>query len=262
MPALQDFQFFNTARLTQLYEKDNAHEVHKHAQAQVRPAPAAPAAPRCNAACPSMPGVPPAASTSRDLGNGGVVGSLLHRTRHAKRMPPLAATIPLQREAQMKQQGASEEAIAAELAPKEDDPQPLTDEELAGERGGQCGMLCAPRQQRCLFVPARALQWGTLDGQLASPSSMVATTSYLPPPCWLRPAAEREQLLQQGFSNWMRRDFNAFVRACEKYGRHNLADIARDIESKTEEEVGSGVAGSGTCTTTRETCCQRRDCRA
>lgn len=52
------------------------------------------------------------------------------------------------------------------------------------------------------------------------------------------PGAEREQLLQQGFSNWMRRDFNAFVRACEKYGRHNLADIARDIESKTEEEVG------------------------
>ncbi|KAL4443678.1 hypothetical protein ABPG75_011415 [Micractinium tetrahymenae] len=117
MPALQDFQFYNTARLTQLYEKDNTHEVHKHAQAQ--------------------------------------------------------------REQQMRQQGASEEAIAAELAPKEDDPQPLSEEELA----------------------------------------------------------EREQLLQQGFSNWMRRDFNAFVRACEKYGRHNLADIARDIESKNEEEV-------------------------
>ncbi|KAL4447228.1 hypothetical protein ABPG77_007261 [Micractinium sp. CCAP 211/92] len=117
MPALQDFQFFNTARLTQLYEKDNTYEVHKHSQAQ--------------------------------------------------------------RESQMRQQGASDEAIAAELAPKHDDPQPLSEEELA----------------------------------------------------------EREQLLQQGFSNWMRRDFNAFVRACEKYGRHNLADIARDIESKTEEEV-------------------------
>lgn len=38
----------------------------------------------------------------------------------------------------------------------------------------------------------------------------------------------------------MRRDFNAFVRACEKYGRQNLADIAREIESKTEEEVGAG----------------------
>lgn len=117
MPALQDFQFFNVGRLTQLYEKDNVHEVHKHSQAQ--------------------------------------------------------------REAQMRQQGASDELIAAELAPKEDDPQPLSDEELA----------------------------------------------------------ERDQLLQQGFSHWMRRDFNAFVRACEKYGRHNLPDVAREIESKSEEEV-------------------------
>lgn len=41
----------------------------------------------------------------------------------------------------------------------------------------------------------------------------------------------------------MRRDFNAFVRACEKYGRHNLADVARDIESKTEEEVGASLRG-------------------
>lgn len=55
-----------------------------------------------------------------------------------------------------------------------------------------------------------------------------------------RPRAERDELLQQGFSNWMRRDFSAFVRACEKYGRAALADIAREIESKTEEEVGSG----------------------
>ena len=36
----------------------------------------------------------------------------------------------------------------------------------------------------------------------------------------------------------MRRDFNAFVRACEKYGRAALADIARDVENKSEEEVG------------------------
>ena len=43
----------------------------------------------------------------------------------------------------------------------------------------------------------------------------------------------------------MRRDFNAFVRACEKYGRAALADIARDMENKSEEEVGGSASGSG-----------------
>lgn len=28
--------------------------------------------------------------------------------------------------------------------------------------------------------------------------------------------AEKEKLLQDGFTNWNRRDFNAFTRACEK----------------------------------------------
>ena len=34
MPQMQDFQFFNTARLTEIYNKENAHEVHKHQQGQ------------------------------------------------------------------------------------------------------------------------------------------------------------------------------------------------------------------------------------
>ena len=55
-------------------------------------------------------------------------------------------------------QGASDEVVASAVAPSADDPQPLTEEELA----------------------------------------------------------ERDALLSGGFSNWSRRDFNAFVRACEK----------------------------------------------
>ncbi|KAL6767714.1 hypothetical protein ACKKBF_B36355 [Auxenochlorella protothecoides x Auxenochlorella symbiontica] len=117
MPALQDFQFFDTARLTELYDAEQSYELHKHALAQ--------------------------------------------------------------KEAAARAQGASEEVIAKEIAPGEDDPQPLTPEELA----------------------------------------------------------EREQLLEDGFSNWNRRDFNAFVRACEKYGRTQLSDIAREVEGKTEAEV-------------------------
>ncbi|KAL3692725.1 hypothetical protein R1sor_006376 [Riccia sorocarpa] len=48
---------------------------------------------------------------------------------------------------------------------------------------------------------------------------------------------EKDRLLKEGFSNWTRRDFNAFVRACEKYGRNDIRSIASEIEGKTEEEV-------------------------
>lgn len=48
---------------------------------------------------------------------------------------------------------------------------------------------------------------------------------------------EKDQLLSEGFQNWSRRDFVAFVRACEKYGRDDLKSIASEIDGKTEEEV-------------------------
>ncbi|KAG0269304.1 hypothetical protein DFQ27_003988 [Actinomortierella ambigua] len=49
--------------------------------------------------------------------------------------------------------------------------------------------------------------------------------------------AEKEELQQQGFENWNRRDFQAFCRACEKHGRSNISEIANDIEGKTLQEV-------------------------
>lgn len=58
-------------------------------------------------------------------------------------------------------QGASEEVVQAQIAPGPDDPQPLSEEEVA----------------------------------------------------------EREALLSSGFANWNRRDFGAFIRACEKVRR-------------------------------------------
>ncbi|XP_022842473.1 ISWI chromatin-remodeling complex ATPase CHR11 [Olea europaea var. sylvestris] len=48
---------------------------------------------------------------------------------------------------------------------------------------------------------------------------------------------EKEQLLEEGFSTWSRRDFNTFIRACEKYGRNDIRSIASEMEGKTEEEV-------------------------
>uniref|UniRef100_A0A0E0MWD1 Chromatin-remodeling complex ATPase n=1 Tax=Oryza rufipogon TaxID=4529 RepID=A0A0E0MWD1_ORYRU len=48
---------------------------------------------------------------------------------------------------------------------------------------------------------------------------------------------EKEQLLEEGFATWTRRDFNTFIRACEKYGRNDIGSIAAEMEGKTEEEV-------------------------
>jgi SWI/SNF-related matrix-associated actin-dependent regulator of chromatin subfamily A member 5 len=50
---------------------------------------------------------------------------------------------------------------------------------------------------------------------------------------------EKEQLLQQGFCNWNKRDFNQFIKANEKYGRDDLDAICRDVEGKTPDEVMS-----------------------
>ncbi|KAF8933683.1 hypothetical protein BGZ47_010762 [Haplosporangium gracile] len=49
--------------------------------------------------------------------------------------------------------------------------------------------------------------------------------------------AEKERLLEEGFENWSKRDFIAFYKACEKFGRNSLTDIANDIEGKTLAEV-------------------------
>ncbi|XP_042050501.1 ISWI chromatin-remodeling complex ATPase CHR11 isoform X2 [Salvia splendens] len=48
---------------------------------------------------------------------------------------------------------------------------------------------------------------------------------------------EKERLLEEGFSTWSRRDFNTFIRSCEKYGRNDIRGIASEMEGKTEEEV-------------------------
>ena len=117
MPHLQDFQFFDIQRLTELFEKENNYELWKHQQ-----------------------------SVKEDAN---------------------------------KSQGTSEDGNSVKLEPGEDEPQPLTEEETQ----------------------------------------------------------EKTNLLAEGFSNWNRRDFNAFVRACEKWGRHDLSKICLEVEGKTEDEV-------------------------
>jgi SWI/SNF-related matrix-associated actin-dependent regulator of chromatin subfamily A member 5 len=48
--------------------------------------------------------------------------------------------------------------------------------------------------------------------------------------------AEKQELLAEGFSNWKREDFNAFVKGSAKYGRDSVDRIAVDV-GKPEPEV-------------------------
>jgi SWI/SNF-related matrix-associated actin-dependent regulator of chromatin subfamily A member 5 len=48
---------------------------------------------------------------------------------------------------------------------------------------------------------------------------------------------EKQDLLQQGFANWTRREFTAFVQACAKYGRNSLTAISSEFPEKTIDEV-------------------------
>lgn len=46
-------------------------------------------------------------------------------------------------------------------------------------------------------------------------------------------------LILKGFTNWSKRDFNQFIKACEKYGRDDMDNVCQEVEGKTPEEVCS-----------------------
>lgn len=49
---------------------------------------------------------------------------------------------------------------------------------------------------------------------------------------------EKDQLLSEGYTAWSRREFQAFLKALERFGRSNLEKVAKEIgESKTYDEV-------------------------
>eukprot|EP00898_Chlorokybus_atmophyticus_P006003 jgi/Chlat1/6403/Chrsp45S05917 len=71
----------------------------------------------------------------------------------------------------------------------------------------------------------------------APPAEDAEEDKNVPEPLSEEELKEKEDLLDQGFKDWTRRDFNAFVRACEKYGRQDIPAIAKEVESKSEQEV-------------------------
>ena len=48
--------------------------------------------------------------------------------------------------------------------------------------------------------------------------------------------AQRDELLQQGFPDWKRLDFHAFIRACETFGRKSKQAIVDYLSDKKDAE--------------------------
>lgn len=48
---------------------------------------------------------------------------------------------------------------------------------------------------------------------------------------------ERDELMKEGFADWTRKDFTAFIKGCEKFGRKQYSPIAEEIGTKTAQQV-------------------------
>jgi len=64
-----------------------------------------------------------------------------------------------------------------------------------------------------------------------------AAESDAPPAITPEEVQEKQKLLSMGFSDWSKKDFAAFVRGCEKYGRSDLVNVTKEVEGKTEDQV-------------------------
>ncbi|CAG9335654.1 unnamed protein product [Blepharisma stoltei] len=49
--------------------------------------------------------------------------------------------------------------------------------------------------------------------------------------------AYRKELLNEGFANWTKREFNSFITGCEIYGKENFEEIQEEVGTKTLKEV-------------------------
>ncbi|XRB05303.1 SWI/SNF-related matrix-associated actin-dependent regulator of chromatin subfamily A member 5 [Pycnococcus provasolii] len=75
------------------------------------------------------------------------------------------------------------------------------------------------------------------DTQLEPMTADQLTSKDDPPKLTDKEIAEKEKLLAEGFSEWSKKDFQAFVKACERHGRADMPSIAAEIEGKEEKEV-------------------------
>ena len=56
-------------------------------------------------------------------------------------------------------------------------------------------------------------------------------------------AEEKAQLLREGFGSWLPEDFAAFLYGCERYGRNDVAQIAKEVERPVDDVLQYAKVG-------------------
>lgn len=93
------------------------------------------------------------------------------------------------------------------------------------------------RKQINYKVPLKAADKNTLQEELEKEQRLEQEEIDNSRPLTDEERALKEELMQQGFSTWNRRDFHHFILVCSKYGRNSIRLISQEFEDKTEEEV-------------------------
>ncbi|KAH9620261.1 hypothetical protein KSS87_018196 [Heliosperma pusillum] len=90
------------------------------------------------------------------------------------------------------------------------------------EPDGICPILYSVYSTWTILVPCLMKSWNT---------------EMTDPPLTSEEQEEKDRLLEEGFSTWAKKDFNTFIRACEKFGRNDIKGIANEMDGKSFEEV-------------------------
>nr|XP_031859137.1 uncharacterized protein CI109_005487 [Kwoniella shandongensis]KAA5526209.1 hypothetical protein CI109_005487 [Kwoniella shandongensis] len=95
----------------------------------------------------------------------------------------------------------------------------------------------AHRKAQNYVVPARELEEGETTEQVETERQEEQERINNAEPLTEDEVAEKDALVGEGFPDWQRRHFQAFIKAMEKYGRANLDKVAAEIPDHSEEAV-------------------------
>ncbi|OCF45020.1 transcription activator snf2l1 [Kwoniella heveanensis CBS 569] len=95
----------------------------------------------------------------------------------------------------------------------------------------------AHRRSQNFVVPAREPEEGETAEQVEAERAEEQERINTAEPLTEEEVAEKDALVGEGFPDWQRRHFQAFVKGVERYGRDNLDKVAAEIQDHDEDAV-------------------------